>query len=59
MGTDELNFYKNGVGTHSLSLKNGQLFLIKEKYPEFSISAWAQEKLTEKEIQDWIKRHKK
>jgi len=55
----ELTFYKNGTGVHSVSLKNEQLYLIREKYPDFSLSAYLQESLTEKEIKSWIAKHGK
>ena len=52
----ELEFYKNGVGVHSVSLTNQQLFLIKQKYKNiFSLSQYLQKKLTEEEIKRFIK----
>ena len=59
MTEQELQFYKDGTGIQSVSLKNSQLFLLKVKYKdEFSLSQWLQEKLTEEAIMLFIKKVK-
>lgn len=55
MGDKEKKFYKNKTVVHSVSLRNEQLFWIQEKYPNFSLSKWVQNTLTEKGIQLFIK----
>lgn len=57
---EELNFYKQLTGNHSVSLNNEILYLLKVKYKsKFSLSKWLQEKLTEEEIKKWIETKKK
>jgi len=55
--TTELEFYKTGNGVHSVSLKNEQLFWIKEKYKDFSLSQFLQSTLTEETIKEYLKKN--